>query len=181
MIPWKSEKQEDKRRYHIIGHEAFGIEFVIYTSNPWTLYFTKNLYLIAQSVLGVRKQKFVLIGRLTLRLTWPFLFYLITLLSNLLFYSDLKGDKIKRQNNIVDWGFPQLAECGFCGSNTVPPDFNVWSVLQSGALPSELKPLGVFDWWRELFKIKLLFIKLYPGGEAMCQDCRDFRAEDLLL
>jgi hypothetical protein len=28
--------------------------------------------------------------------------------------------------------------CGFCGSNTVPPDNNTEVVLQSGALPSEL-------------------------------------------
>lgn len=35
---------------------------------------------------------------------------------------------------------PQI--CGFCGSNTVPPDNRCYdrSGLQSGALPSELKP-----------------------------------------
>ena len=37
--------------------------------------------------------------------------------------------------------------CGFCGSNTVPPDNRCYdrSGLQSGALPSELKPqIGIF-------------------------------------
>ena len=59
-----------------------------------------------------------------------------------------RGERLKSQKFVrILLVIQESQECGFCGSNTVPPDNRCYdrSGLQSGALPSELKPLGFVE------------------------------------